>query len=295
MKRPLGTTSDHPSVTQPLIFEPLRAGYNCFFHPLTHYNQRIFRLQSQAFSPFLRTDTPLSYCDCERVLDEREDSSHQTHTHESLLCLYYQTPTTMNATYSAFFSSGLLAPPRLDMSSLPITPSSPSPSPSLADDQNAAAVYANPSLSASSTSITSNASASSNSTMGLCKDTVYKDIPPTPRAVRRRRSSLSLNPSVAALKSPSSRSRSGSLNAAPAPTYTSVFSNAGNKGNRSRAGSVGNVLRPGHVRRLTGKGLRGAPPMPAPSAPLPDVPEKYKQNVQKRTPLMEMDVDTKEN
>ncbi|KAF8240266.1 hypothetical protein L208DRAFT_1384742 [Tricholoma matsutake] len=180
------------------------------------------------------------------------------------------------ASYSAFFSSGLLAPPstqykfNYDKSS-PIIPSSSLPDSDIEVDTEH-------------------------------EDTPTRVLPPTPQLpaqsstrprLRKRRSSLTIRTSpMTAIRSPTrnagaalqlqlhlttspSRSRSGSFNRA---NETGIY-NGGGIGNiasestslvgRMRSGSVGSILRP----RMAVRRLAFVPaPAPPPTAPLPAIP-----------------------
>lgn len=173
------------------------------------------------------------------------------------------------ATYSAFFSSGLLAPPlslKVDLSSLDRTPSTPSPSPAFDD--------------ASDIDIDIDG-----------RGTTQAQSMAAPR-LRKRRSSLSINQSAMnIIKSPSrnagnaftvqrhlsistspSRSRSGSL------TSVTGFNNVASQGTslvgRMRSGSVGTALRPAS-RKPMRRAHTTAPSLPAPAVPLPELPAKF--------------------
>ncbi|KAF5379444.1 hypothetical protein D9615_006566 [Tricholomella constricta] len=199
-------------------------------------------------------------------------------------------------TYSAFFSSGLLAPhhasfsgygqlnadsyPDYDASS-PATPSSPLPDSDIEVERDREIT---PTPDAPSRSMSSS---SSNSSANPCTTQA-------PPRLRRRRSSLTVGTSpMNSIRSPTrtagaalqlqmhlpnpTRSRSGSLSASTSQTdmYGKVgkSSNVASEGTslvgRMRSGSVGTVLRPRRgVRRLASVPAAAPPP----TAPLPAIP-----------------------
>ncbi|KAK0466703.1 hypothetical protein IW261DRAFT_1113410 [Armillaria novae-zelandiae] len=174
--------------------------------------------------------------------------------------------------YSAFFSSGLLAPRHIFTANLNINSFIDSPSSPLLDDA---------------------------SDIEVDEERVHVSVPETlaiassvlrPR-LRKRRSSLSIGTSLNALKSPArnasnalqiqihlqappSRSRSGSLSSVMGTLVEnefqpSVASEGTSLVGRMRSGSVGTSLRP---RRPIRRTQAPAPSMPPPTAPLPELP-----------------------
>ncbi|KAK0452764.1 uncharacterized protein EV420DRAFT_1482072 [Desarmillaria tabescens] len=171
--------------------------------------------------------------------------------------------------YSAFFSSGLLAPRHIFTANLNVNSFIDSPSSPLFDDASDIEVD-----DGRGHTLVTETTATTNSAL-------------RPR-LRKRRSSLSIGTSINALKSPSrnastalqfqihlqaspSRSRSGSLSSVMGTLVENQFQpNVASEGTslvgRMRSGSVGTSLRP--VRRTQPP----APSLPPPTAPLPELP-----------------------
>ncbi|PBK64415.1 hypothetical protein ARMSODRAFT_1023274 [Armillaria solidipes] len=173
--------------------------------------------------------------------------------------------------YSAFFSSGLLAPRHIFTANLNVNSFIDSPSSPLLDDASDIEVDDDRHMSVPETMVAANS--------------VLR-----PR-LRKRRSSLSIGTSINALKSPSrnastalqfqihlqaspSRSRSGSLSSVMGTLVENEFQpNVSSQGTslvgRMRSGSVGTSLRP---RRPIRRTQAPAPSLPPPTTPLPELP-----------------------
>ncbi|KAG7443906.1 uncharacterized protein BT62DRAFT_934486 [Guyanagaster necrorhizus] len=175
-------------------------------------------------------------------------------------------------TYSAFFSSGLLAPRHIFTANLNVNSFIDSPSSPLFDD--ASDIEAD----------------DERGRITVPEMTTAVNAALRPH-LRKRRSSLSIGTSINALKSPSrnastalqfqihiqaspSRSRSGSLSSVMGTLVENEFqANVASEGPslvaRMRSGSVGTSLRP---RRPIRRTHAPAPSLPPPTAPLPDLP-----------------------
>ncbi|KAK0501852.1 hypothetical protein EDD18DRAFT_751791 [Armillaria luteobubalina] len=175
--------------------------------------------------------------------------------------------------YSAFFSSGLLAPRHIFTANLNVNSFIDSPSSPLLDDASDIEVDDD-----------ERAHISVPETMATANSVLR------PR-LRKRRSSLSIGTSINALKSPArnagnalqiqihlqvspSRSRSGSLSSVMGTLVENEFRpNVASEGTslvgRIRSGSVGTSLRP---RRPIRRTQAPSPSLPPPTAPLPELP-----------------------
>ncbi|KAK0224426.1 hypothetical protein EDD85DRAFT_241770 [Armillaria nabsnona] len=174
--------------------------------------------------------------------------------------------------YSAFFSSGLLAPRHIFTANLNVNSFIDSPSSPLLDDASDIEVD------------------DGRGHMSIPETTVTANSILRPR-LRKRRSSLSIGTSINALKSPSrnastalqiqihlqaspSRSRSGSLSSVMGTLVENEYQpNIASQGTslvgRMRSGSVGTSLRP---RRPIRRTQAPAPSLPPPTTPLPELP-----------------------